>query len=1163
MLNFRKLRQDFSSPILKEGKGLYDKGSVLSAKVLELSPTSLKIGAQVLGNFDNTYECELEIDRAESTLIDSNCDCSYSYDCQHLGALVFHLENHLEELVVDFSKDSKGGCSEDLNETDRKELEETIKKAESKVESRRDKEFQCEVLQECLEASVTLGGSPFFLPEGEHKEDTAEVMVIFTCESKHIFDHANCPEIQLALRLPFRSKPLHVQNLKDFLDAVRYHDPILLGGKRYIFSAKSFGEEGNTLIKMLIAYTRFEEGKGEQNLRVGRLTLEAFGTILAKMYDYATTKSVMMRYRGDEDESLTMPHLFCGGIEDPLRYAKPFAQMRLELEFLDSHCPKIFLKPLVVVEQDGAIDPDQALLFECEKPGIIVKNTYYRFHPKLKRKHFRGLPAIRDLIIPEPLFGTFVENGLPELQRFAEVTNQKSLRKFVTIPFPGKVVAECRLHYLEGELEAELYFIYDRIKLPAAKSKIEFEDVNQFVKKDGIVARNLVEERLIAENLFQDFIYKEEEGLFAAKSEKKIVEFMTEVVPANQDRVKFDCPQNLLEQFIYDESTFEMHFCESKNVDSYQIHLKVKGNLKGVSVDQLWDCLSSKRAYIEIRQGEKKGKKKKESTGPTSKFLVLDLEKLAPVAQIFDDIGLSILDDNIEERPLWSLVGVSEEMFEGLPIRFSMSEGLKQVQKQMLGETELKPEAIPKAIQAKLREYQVDGVSWLERLRKMHLNGILADDMGLGKTLQAIVALTQNKANNAKSPSLVVCPTSLVYNWKEEIGKFNPDLKVLLVDGTPAHRKKILQGMKGTDVIVTSYSLLQKDIEIYQQQPFSYAILDEAQHIKNRTTRNAKSVKMIDAAHKLILTGTPIENGLAELWSLFDFLMPGLLSSYDRFVEKFLRHQEGGISQMEVLKRKVSPFILRRMKEDVVKDLPPVNHILYHCELTETQKSLYKSYAESARAELSKLVKKEGFDKVQIHVLATLTRLKQICCHPAIFAKDKAEPGDSAKFDMLIELVENLIDGNHKTVIFSQYTRMLQIMKETFEQMGIPFSYLDGSSKNRLEIVNEFNENPKIPLFLVSLKAGGTGLNLTGADTVIHYDMWWNPAVENQATDRVHRIGQSKNVSSYKLVTVNSIEEKIMELQGRKKGLVKKVVSCDDEAMAKLTWDEVLELLQT
>ena len=250
------------------------------------------------------------------------------------------------------------------------------------------------------------------------------------------------------------------------------------------------------------------------------------------------------------------------------------------------------------------------------------------------------------------------------------------------------------------------------------------------------------------------------------------------------------------------------------------------------------------------------------------------------------------------------------------------------------------------------------------------------------------------------------------------------------------------------------------------------------------------------------------------------------------------------------------------MKADVLKDLPPISELVYHCQLSDVQLDLYRSYAASARDELTKLVERDGFDKVQIHVLATLTRLKQICCHPAIFAKESAEVGDSTKYDMLLEMLQTLIESKHKTVIFSQYTKMLQIMRADFEQRGIKFSDLDGTSKNRLEIVNEFNENPDIPVFLVSLKAGGTGLNLVGADTVIHYDMWWNPAVENQATDRVYRMGQTQNVSVYKLVTLNTIEEKIVEMQKRKKGIVKKVVSSDDEIMSRLTWEDVLELLQ-
>ena len=818
------------------------------------------------------------------------------------------------------------------------------------------------------------------------------------------------------------------------------------------------------------------------------------------------------------------------------------------------------MKPQIVVGEN-ALNLEDAVLFECAQPGMIYQDAYYRFAPIIKRMHLLNLGQIRDMTIPEPLFGTFVENALPELKRFAEVANLDIIDRFVTFPFTGKLEARCHLSYLDGELEAALFFTYEGQEVPASASRLTFDEIKSFAKEPGVLARNLVEERQIVEDLFQDFVYNPQTATFVAKTEKKIVEFMTGVIPRNQHRIHFECPQNLLDQFIYDESTFKLALDASETVGYYDIDLQVNGALKGVKLELLWECLASKRSYLEL---DAKGVRSKEMTPRFSKILVLDLDRISKLVQLFDELGIKKLDEHKERKPLWNLATIDPRAFDGLPVDFRMSDALLQIRSQMLGEIVLTPSPIPKELNAQLRPYQTEGVYWLERLRSMYLNGILADDMGLGKTVQAIAAITQNYNKNKEAKALIVCPTSLLYNWKEELNKFNPKLRAIVIDGIPTQRKKLLTKLGDYDVIITSYTLLQKDIETYSQTPVSYAILDEAQHIKNRGTRNAKSVKMIQAAHRLILTGTPIENSLEELWSLMDYLMPGFLSTFDRFLEKYIR--VGGTLQsqnIEYLRKKVSPFILRRMKTDVLHDLPPVSEIVYHCQLSDVQQELYKSYAASARDELVKLVERDGFDKVQIHVLATLTRLKQICCHPAIFAKEKAEIGDSAKYDMLLELLQTLVESGHRTVIFSQYTRMLQIMREDFEQRGIPFSYLDGSTKNRLEIVKEFNENTKTPVFLVSLKAGGTGLNLVGADTVIHYDMWWNPAVENQATDRVHRIGQKNSVSSYKLITLNTIEEKIVEMQRRKKGLVKKVVSCDDEAIAKLTWEDVLELLQT
>ncbi|MES2273088.1 MAG: SNF2-related protein [Chlamydiota bacterium] len=1161
MLNFRKLRQDFSSAILKEGRQLYEKNKIVSAKIIRLDNEVIRFCSKILGNFENTYESEIEVDRFESQAVHTNCDCPSRYDCQHLAALIFFLEEKIDFLLIEYSKESDISKDDQFNSEQKLELIEAIKEAETKEVVKQDARYQKQVLQEYVASSEVLSHSPFFLPQEESSLATGELAVIFNPQSLAQGEKKGKVEFQLALRLPFRSKPLQISQLKGFLDAVRYEEPLFVGGRRLFFSLRSFDELGGALLQLILDHSRvLESSQNEKAQRIAQIDSDVFGTLLARTHEIAMRNAGPRGFRDLDEEFSTLPCLYLGTLETPLRYAPHSVTLRIYLEYIEPPAAKILFKPKLVISATDLTIED-VILFECAQPGMLYQDTYYRFPAHIKRTHLVNLNMLREMTVPEPLFGTFVENALPELRRFAEVANGETIERFVTLPFAGKLGVRCNLSYLDGELEAALFFSYGGQEIPSVASKLSYDHIKTFVTEEGILARNLVEERQIVEELFQDFVFNPQMGTFLAKTEKKIVEFMTGVIPRNQHRVQFECPQNLLDQFIYDETTFKLHLDASDTVGYYEIDLKVNGALKGVKLELLWECLAAKRSYLELDANKMRGK---ETTSRFSKILVLDLERISKLVQLFDELGIKKLDEHKEQKPLWNLATIDPKAFEGLPVEFKMSDQLLQIRSQMLGLISMTPTPIPKEINAELRPYQWEGVQWLERLRLMYLNGILADDMGLGKTLQAIAAITQNHNKNKGARSLIVCPTSLLYNWKEELHKFNPKLKAIVVDGIPNQRKKLLAKMGDFDVIITSYTLLQKDIETYSQVPFSYAVLDEAQHIKNRGTRNAKSVKMIQGAHRLILTGTPIENSLDELWSLMDYLMPGFLSTYDRFVEKYIR-VTGELQQqnIEYLRKKVSPFILRRMKSDVLHDLPPVSEIVYHCQLSDVQIELYKSYAASARDELVKLVQRDGFDKVQIHVLATLTRLKQICCHPAIFAKEKAEMGDSAKYDMLLELLQTLVEANHKTVIFSQYTRMLQIMREDFEQRGIPFSYLDGSSKNRLDIVKEFNENKKIPVFLVSLKAGGTGLNITGADTVIHYDMWWNPAVENQATDRVHRIGQKNSVSSYKLITLNTIEEKIVEMQKRKKGLVKKVVSCDDEAIAKLTWEDVLELLQT
>ncbi|MFY7842753.1 MAG: SNF2-related protein [Rhabdochlamydiaceae bacterium] len=1161
MLNFRKLKQDFPSAVLKEGKDLFDNAKVVSAKLLHVDNKVIRLTGKVKGQYDNCYESEIEIDRQECEAVDSDCDCPYNYDCQHLAALVFYLENNIDKILVAYSKENDLDSIAESNDREKEkkgELLEKIKAAESKVFQKQEELYQKQLLQEYTVASQLLSYSPFFRKEEKNTLDKAELILVFALPPQVNGETRAPVEIQFALRLPYRSKPLYIPHIKEFFTSLKYNEQIFMGGKRYCFSLESFEENQRSVIKMFMDYLRFQDHPHtERALRVAQIDIESFGLILRTASEIALNHS---SYNHQEEELPFIPGFYENSLEAPLKCSSHPASIKFHMQYIKPPVSKLLLKPMLVLDQDS-IEIGEGRFFECVYPGMLYKGVYYKFSQKITRLHLKNLKTMKDMTIPEPLLGSFVEDALPELSQFAHLENKDVIEEFVTIPYVGDVKGKCDLTYLDGELDALLSFTYNNLEIPASTSKLDYKKMMSFVSEQGVLSRNLGEERKIIEDLFQDFVYNAEQGSYISKSEKKIVEFMTDIIPRNQHRIQFNCPQNLLDQFIYDQTTFVLNLKHTDRIDIYEIDLRVDGALKGVKVDHLWECVASKKAFIEldaIRQKMRRGTETK-----LGKILVLDLDRIASLIQVFDELGVEILDNHKIERPLWSLANMDASHCEGLPIQFSMTPKLEEIRRQMIGELPVDFSPIPQNIKANLRSYQQEGVNWLERLRMMFLNGILADDMGLGKTLQSIVAMTQHQSV-AQHPSLIVCPTSLLYNWKEELNKFNGELKGMVIDGVPSARKKMIESGENYDVIITSYTLLQKDVDLYKNKQFSYLVLDEAQHIKNRSTRNAKSVKQIPSEHKLILSGTPIENSLDELWSLFDFLMPGFLGSYDRFLEKYIRPSGVQLTKnLDYLRKKIAPFILRRMKADVLDDLPPISEIVYHCQLSDVQMALYKSYAESARDELVKLVNKEGFDRVQIHVLATLTRLKQICCHPAIFAKDEVIAGDSAKYDMLMELLQNLIDSKHKTVIFSQYTKMLQIISSELEQKGVRFLYLDGSSKNRLDLVKEFNEDNQIAVFLVSLKAGGTGLNLVGADTVIHYDMWWNPAVENQATDRVHRMGQKKSVSAYKLITLGTIEEKIAEMQKKKKGLVKKVVSCDDEIISKLTWEEVLELLKT
>lgn len=581
--------------------------------------------------------------------------------------------------------------------------------------------------------------------------------------------------------------------------------------------------------------------------------------------------------------------------------------------------------------------------------------------------------------------------------------------------------------------------------------------------------------------------------------------------------------------------------------------LSVKGNLlnvqwdiSGMSKEELYDILSAYRGrkkYFRLKNGE---------------LLNLAESGIGVFADLQENLHLSKaqLKAGMAEVPLYRSLYLEALMKENADkIRVSRDDMFRRIISSFDAH---KKYVLPDGLNAHLREYQTEGYQWACSLAELGFGGILADDMGLGKTLQMIAYLC-----SVKGPvHLVVCPASLVYNWEAEFQRFAPNLRIGLVVGNAQERRELLAEWQYYDVLVTSYDLLKRDIDFYAGKRFGCEIIDEAQYIKNPSTQAAKAVKSVESRNRFALTGTPIENRLSELWSIFEYLMPGYLYSYKYFKETFEQNiVEGTKEEKEALDKlhaMTAPFLLRRLKKDVLKDLPDKVEKVVYTRFGREQDRLYRAAEKNIVMNLKKKSGKE-IQENKLQILAELTRLRQLCCDPALLYDNYK--GGSAKIDTCMEVLENAIEGGHRVLLFSQFTSMLDLLVLRLKERGIPFLMLTGSTgkAKRRDLVEQF-QNGKGKVFLISLKAGGTGLNLTAADLVIHYDPWWNVAAQNQATDRTHRIGQSNDVTVVKLIAQGTIEERILKLQEMKQDLADKIISADGVSLSGLSKEELLGL---
>jgi len=464
----------------------------------------------------------------------------------------------------------------------------------------------------------------------------------------------------------------------------------------------------------------------------------------------------------------------------------------------------------------------------------------------------------------------------------------------------------------------------------------------------------------------------------------------------------------------------------------------------------------------------------------------------------------------------------------------------------------LEPEPLG-SLEGILRPYQKEGVYWLRFLSRNGLGGILADEMGLGKTLQTLAFL-----RTVDGPSLVVCPSSLLFNWVREAQKFVPELKVLSIEG--ADRGKLFGRIPESNLVLTSYPLLRRDIDRFRDFKFSSIILDEATHIKNPDTQNAQAAMALVGRHRFVLTGTPMENSVRDIWSILHFVLPGYLGRREEFRERYeLPISRGSQPERARLAKRLRPVMLRRLKQQVLKELPEKIEQITYCDLSPEQEELYQKLRQESRRKLDELSNAKDQGRARIAMLTALLRLRQICCDLRLLGQEAERP--SGKLEVLEELLEEALDGGHRVLLFSQFVSMLRLIRTSMDEAGVRYGYLDGATKDRAKAVDEFQQSENLPLFLISLKAGGVGLNLSAADTVIHFDPWWNPAVEAQATDRAHRIGQTRVVTSYKLIARGTVEEKILSLQQKKREMIQSTVESEEPVMSGLSMAEISELL--
>lgn len=890
-----------------------------------------------------------------------------------------------------------------------------------------------------------------------------------------------------------------IGNIGDFLDALRTEEPYTESlGFHYSPQDHRLQEETETILTYLAKTRSTGTGKrGEADLVV--LAASDWERLLPLLQAAPNVKLVGV---GGITEGIRIEK------ELPLSFhfdEKRSGGFRLDVEGLE--------RVLILKAYDMAI-ADGALIHLAEEDA--------RRLTELKRL----LPGgIDQLLIPAEEIDHFMATVVPGLERIGKVHIADAVAaRLVETPLHAKLYLDRIKHRLLAGVE----FHYGHLVINPCE-----EPEEEFRHYPGIRRQRQQEQEIL--RIMKDSVFTQTDGGFYMQDEEAEYHFLYHVIPVLEELMQIYATTavKLRVQKNYGGPKVKVEISERTDWLEFRFDLQ---DVPEAEIKKILKALEEKRPYYRI---------------PNGTLMSLETAEFMDLSDFLRELDVTAANFGREE--------IRVPLIHGLHLAASLDDGqlldpgasFARLLQNLSQPDELATD-IPESLQGVLRDYQEAGFRWLKLLAKYKFGGILADDMGLGKTLQSIAFIVSvlPEIRKQQQPVLVVTPSSLVYNWLNELAKFAPSVKVGVIDGNKTQRAAAIRKAEGLDVVITSYPSLRMDQVLYRNQSFHSLFLDEAQAFKNPVTQTAKAVREIQADYRFALTGTPIENSLDELWSIFNVVFPELLPNRRLFSEM----------RRDSIKKRVRPFILRRIKTDVLTELPDKVETMHFSELQKEQKKLYAAYLAELKQDALKHLNKDSFQKNRIRILAGLTRLRQLCCHPALFVE--GYDGGSAKFDQLMELVEECRLSGRRVLVFSQFTQMLGIIGHQLAREGVPYFYLDGQTPpiERVDLCRRFNEGQG-NLFLISLKAGGTGLNLTGADTVILYDLWWNPAVEQQAADRAHRMGQKKEVQVIRLVAKGTIEEKINELQMKKKNLIDDVIQSGEEPLKAMTADDIREIL--